>query len=243
MKQTFYFAHDYNASQDPKILNMMSELGIEGYGLFWLLIEKLAEANGKLSLNDLKGLAFAWNIDSTILKSLVNDFQLFVVGDECFSSKRLNEHLKSRQKSAEIRSKAGRTGGLASAKQRLIKRQANVDDFQAKERKVKESKVNTNMQPEGCGKEISEIINLFKEINPSYKKLFNNKTQRDAVSRMIKEHIYENLIAITKYAIQVQGEKYSPVITTPLLLENKMGDLKIYRDKELKNKKTYAVFN
>ena len=149
MKETYYFSHDYNASQDPKIFNMMSELGWEGYGLFWAIIEKLAEANGKLSLNDIKGFAFAWKIDSTIIKSLVNDFQLFDNDNEFFWSNRLIEHLNNRQKMANIRSKAGKIGGLASAKQRSSNRQAIVKQNQAKERKGKESKIKeiTIMQP------------------------------------------------------------------------------------------------
>ncbi len=32
MKETYYFLHDYNARNDPKIPAMISKYGAEGYG-------------------------------------------------------------------------------------------------------------------------------------------------------------------------------------------------------------------
>ena len=43
MKDTYYFSHDSNANQDPKILAMRSVYGWEGYGWYWLLVEMLRE--------------------------------------------------------------------------------------------------------------------------------------------------------------------------------------------------------
>jgi len=42
MKETFYFSHDNNAFNDDKILELRFDMGIEGYGLFWAVIEFLA---------------------------------------------------------------------------------------------------------------------------------------------------------------------------------------------------------
>ena len=45
MKNTkYYFAHDYEAASDPKILCMLSDYGGEGYGLYWRLIEALCQS-------------------------------------------------------------------------------------------------------------------------------------------------------------------------------------------------------
>jgi len=237
MKETYYFSHDYNASQDPKIFNMMSELGWEGYGLFWAIIEKLAEANGKLSLNDIKGFAFAWKIDSTIIKSLVNDFQLFDNDNEFFWSNRLIEHLNNRQKMANIRSKAGKIGGLASAKQRSSNRQAIVKQNQAKERKGKESKIKeiTIMQPavaeQELNNQITTILKKFETINPFIKKMYGNKTQRQACRDLIEEKGFVDIIAAVEYAIQVFGKPYAPQITTPYELKAKYPKLLIYKNK------------
>ena len=43
--QSYYFSHDINASNDPKIAAMISELGMISYAWWWILIEKLAAAD------------------------------------------------------------------------------------------------------------------------------------------------------------------------------------------------------
>lgn len=78
------------------------------------------------------------------------------------------------------------------------------------------------------GNEVNKIIDLFKDANPSYSKLFRNRTQRAAVERMLKQHGQEKLEGAILYATQIQGEKYAPRITTPLELENKLGHLRTY---------------
>ena len=51
-KDTYYFSHDSNALTDPKILAMRCDYGLEGYGLYWAIIEMMRnESNYKLSLN------------------------------------------------------------------------------------------------------------------------------------------------------------------------------------------------
>jgi len=49
MKDAFYFQHDYNARNDEKVLELRSNYGVEGYGLFWMLLESMAETDdGKI---------------------------------------------------------------------------------------------------------------------------------------------------------------------------------------------------
>lgn len=43
--QSYYFSHDINASDDPKIAAMISELGMISYAWWWILVEKLASAD------------------------------------------------------------------------------------------------------------------------------------------------------------------------------------------------------
>ncbi|MEG2679009.1 MAG: DUF4373 domain-containing protein [Oscillospiraceae bacterium] len=42
-KDAYYFPHDCNARNDPKILALRSVFGAEGYGIYWMLIEILRE--------------------------------------------------------------------------------------------------------------------------------------------------------------------------------------------------------
>ena len=43
--QQYFFSHDVNASNDPKIVAMISQYGVIAYAWWWLLIEKLAAAD------------------------------------------------------------------------------------------------------------------------------------------------------------------------------------------------------
>ena len=44
-KDVYYFSHDVNASNDPKIVAMESEFGVISYAWWWKLIEKLASSD------------------------------------------------------------------------------------------------------------------------------------------------------------------------------------------------------
>lgn len=44
-KEAYYFSHDTNARNDPKILALRDNWGVEGYGIYWVLIEMLRESN------------------------------------------------------------------------------------------------------------------------------------------------------------------------------------------------------
>lgn len=84
--------------------------------------------------------------------------------------------------------------------------------------------------------EIGEIINLFKDVNPSYSLLFKNKTERGAVERLLEKIGREKLEATIVYASQANGMAYAPTITTPYQLEKKLGELiAFYKKQEGKN--------
>ena len=77
MKETFYFQHDYNARNDPKLQDVLFDLGVEGIGVFWCIIEQLYEQGGKLPLHYCKSIAFALHVDFKCVERLVNDYGLF----------------------------------------------------------------------------------------------------------------------------------------------------------------------
>ena len=93
MKKT-YFLHQSNSFYDYKIIKMRSKLGIESYGIFWAVLELLFNEENKLCIDDYNALAFSLQCDSALLKQVIEDFDLFVIEDGCFYSKRLNEHIE-----------------------------------------------------------------------------------------------------------------------------------------------------
>lgn len=127
-KHTYFFRHDFNAHEDERILDLRMEHGMEGYGVYWLLIELLASSSGyKLEANP-KRIAFAHSADQQVVASVINDFGLFQVEDGSFCSKSLTIRMEKLDEIKEKRAIAGRKGGKvkANAKQMPSKCQASV---------------------------------------------------------------------------------------------------------------------
>ena len=93
MKKT-YFNHDSVARLDIRVIKLRSKLGYEGYGVFWAVLELLFSEENKLCVDDYDSLAFGLQCDPKVLKQVVEDFDLFVVEDGCFYSRRLNNHIE-----------------------------------------------------------------------------------------------------------------------------------------------------
>ena len=98
--------------------------------------------------------------------------------------------------------------------------------------KIRKNQYGIIENPSVAGKEINDLIELFKQVNPSYQKLFANKTQRAALDRLVKQHGFYKI----KWAIEVLPKtnrtKYAPTICTPLQLEEKLGNLIAFVQKE-----------
>lgn len=76
-----------------------------------------------------------------------------------------------------------------------------------------------------ANKDIAFLIDLFKVVNPSYKKLFGSPPQRKAAGRLIEAHGLDRLKAIINFLPRSNITQYMPVITTPCQLEDKFGQL------------------
>lgn len=106
MKKVQYFSHDYNASQDPKLLEVLMTIGAEGLGIYWYIIEMLYQQKGTLSLKNIKTIAFTLHTEEWKVKSIVEDFQLFDWNDEIFWSESVFIRLKKREEVSEIKRNA-----------------------------------------------------------------------------------------------------------------------------------------
>ena len=84
-KDSYYFSHDSDASDDPKIMLLISQWGLEGYGIFWTIIEHLRkQPEYKSHLTILKALASRFGSTEEKYKYVVFNFSLFEFEDEVF---------------------------------------------------------------------------------------------------------------------------------------------------------------
>ncbi len=122
-KNTYYFSHDYNAANDVKVLFLRQQLGMEGYGIYWYLVESLASAGGILPLNITPVLAMQMQVPEIKVKAVIEQFQLFVIEAGTFKSLRLSEHLNLRKGLAD----KGKEGAFKRWGNRVANGEANAN--------------------------------------------------------------------------------------------------------------------
>jgi len=152
-KQTYYFSHDFDPTGDPKMSAMIGEYGAVGYGIFWRIVEMLHadkdhslplkkyiyQAIAKQLLNSAKQNLVIDDLPQyveTFIKDCIEDYELFALQGDRFSSDRVFRHFEKKLKISELRSEIGKKGAIA--KQNKILPESKKQN-QAKEKKVKES--------------------------------------------------------------------------------------------------------
>lgn len=75
---------------------------------------------------------------------------------------------------------------------------------------------------------INEFIGLFEQVNPSHEQLFQRKNQRDAAQRMIEKHGMEPMTKLIAQLPRLLTDRYAPKATTPVQLEEKLGQILMY---------------
>lgn len=141
-KDTYYFSHDYNVRTDNKIKRMLVKHNMVGYGIFWAIIEDLYN-NANALQDDYESIAFDLRVDEKVVKSILNDFDLFEINDGIISSLSVQRRLDERDsKSTKARESAlYRWNKDANALQTNTERTEKQSESNAiKERKEKERK-------------------------------------------------------------------------------------------------------
>lgn len=85
------------------------------------------------------------------------------------------------------------------------------------------------------------VISLFKELNPSYERLFSRPPQRAAAVRLLELHGLDRLGKVIGFVGNYRTDRYCPTITTPIQLEDKWAALEGFAAKLKSVKKTIVV--
>ena len=138
-KEAFYFPHFCNARHDRKIRRLRKELGTEGYGIYFMLLETLREQQDLMyPLEDLDLLAEEFGVSEAKVRVTICNYELFEVDEEeKFFSPKMLVYLEPYFKMKEQRKLAGK----ASADKRMLNdRSTTVQQSKGKESKVNEIK-------------------------------------------------------------------------------------------------------
>ena len=163
MKDAYYFSHDSNARNDQRLMKVRMQYGMEGYGIYFAIIEILRETKDyKIKYSDIDAIAYELKVEQGIVDEIVFSYDLFeweinpdgqsllagmpnckMTDDDYFYSASLKRRMEKLDLIKQKRAEAGRVGGKskASAKAKVKQLQAS----KVKESRVDKSKVNKNI--------------------------------------------------------------------------------------------------
>lgn len=196
-KDAYYFSHDSNAKDDPKCMLLIEELQLEGYGIYWVLIETLREQeNFKYPLKMIPVLARKFLTTKEKMLTVINNYELFVIENgEFFYSESLNRRMGIMNNKREQARLAGKKSGEARRLKALKYEEKKETSSTDAERQFNECSTDAEQLKESKLKEKKEKINKneIKENKEEESKLYfesDDKTLNLTVSQ--KEKLLKN---------------------------------------------------
>jgi hypothetical protein len=163
-KEAFYFPHFCNARHDRKIRRLRKELGTEGYGIYFMLLETLREQQDLMyPLEDLDLLAEEFNVSEAKVRVAICNYGLFEIDEEQkFFSPKMLVYLEPYFKMKEQRKIAGQK----SADKRKSLEISTTVQQPFNDRSTKESKGKESKEKESKVNEIKEEYSLVEMLSP-----------------------------------------------------------------------------
>ncbi len=149
-----YFSHDSNARNSDRLIPLRAKHGAGGYGVYFMLLERLREEPTYTSVKDYNMLAFDLRVDAALVKSVVEDFGLFTFTEdgkrfysEGFSKRMEAKDEKSKKARDSVRKRWEKTQSNNERNTDVDKTEyeRNTDVIQEKESKGKKRKINKNL--------------------------------------------------------------------------------------------------
>ena len=225
MKETFYFSHDYTSRADEKIKQLLYETGMEGYGIYWAIIEDLYQ-NDNLLKCDFARLSYDYHCSSELVEKVILNFNLFKVDNNTFSSISIQKRLELREsKSLKAKQSAQKRWG-SNANSNANASKSHNGRNAIKESKVKEIKLNIDS---------SKLLSLFNSILGKKAKVISEKAKKQLKERLKEGYTKDDIVNALRNAAKDQHHldtnyKYLTLefITRPDKLERfvNMGDFK-----------------
>jgi len=198
-KDAYYFSHDYSARNDERILELRAHCGAEGYGVFWMLVEMLAESGGKLNNNLLSGKALQFGVSKETLEKILDkciELELLKCDGNTIYSERLLRHFEFRKE----RSESGKIG----ASKKWHSHSAAIYEPMAKNGKGKESKekeiIENNNKPIPLADPIREfLLNLKDEVITKEVKSQHPHDLTIKLYRIVKKKLIHDINGVHKF--------------------------------------------
>lgn len=198
-KQTFYFPHDGNARNDDRIIAVRMRHKMEGYGVYFAILERLLESSEYMSVKDYNVIAFDLHVGSDLIKSIVEDFGLFSFTDDgkYFFSNSFNDRMKPLENIREQRRLAGKKSAEKRAKnndssttvERPLPKKATEESRVYKEKEIiKEKVILLNGEEKSISERLIPFLTEMLSDTISIERLcMNNHLKPDMLKDFIKQ--------------------------------------------------------
>lgn len=203
-KDTFYFSHDYNTRTDIKIKKLIQKHGYVGYGIFWAIVEDLYN-NANALPADYVSIAYDLREDESLITSIINDFDLFIIDNDIISSESVERRLILR----DAKTDKARAAALARwEKEREKKRLKDANALQTHNNSnaIKESKENESKENESIvnnetlqNDTFSELQNSCKNKIERYEETFLNEDLQNFIDLFKNTNVTEQEIKTAMY--------------------------------------------
>ena len=164
---------------------------MQGYGIFWAIIEDLYNNANALRM-DCDGIAYDMRVDSETIRSVINDFGLFVFEGDNFGSMSVQKRMDERDtKSKKARQNAFKRWDNSTNNATAMPPQCDRNAI--KESKVKNIKeIKESIELPFFSKEFEEIWNAWKDYKKKEFK-FTYKTSQSELAAL------NELVTLSKY--------------------------------------------
>ena len=192
-----YFSHDIFTRENLKIKRLVAAHKMEGYGVFWAVVEFLHNNNNKLLLSEIDIIAADLGVDVKLVESVVKNFKLFSIRNKVISSSRVAQNIKLKNEKSE------------KAKKAIAKRwQGSKDDTD-----VLQSNYECNTINESKEKEIKE--------NKKNESKESNKKQENENEKNEKNENKANQTALKQEnSTEIKAEKQNSMQNAQLIIKN-----------------------
>ena len=166
MKKGFYFPHFYDARNDVKIIKLRRVHGLEGYAIYFCLLEMLrAREDFRLPLSSIPEIEYELRVSKEVIFSVIKNFELFEFDEnENFYSQKLIENLEPYIKRSEVGRKA-------------------VQSRWDKERQVKQLPENCNQSGVVLYERNTDVLPSYYERNTDVIQINKNKINKNKINK------------------------------------------------------------
>lgn len=146
-----WFKHDFNASNDPKLIKINMKYGTEGLGIYWILVELIYRENGQASMEDIEAEIYYKRMNESKTKAIIK-MAFNTTPDGLITCTRIDNAIKEREELSETRANA--------AKKRYSKKEVSLPNWMDEngERKQKNSEELSEEEKEKAKELASKLL-------------------------------------------------------------------------------------